>query len=32
MKTPSEDTENLSSLGAKLTKLEISKFQGTFLD
>ena len=32
VKTSSEDTENLSSLGAKLPKLEISKFQGTFLD
>ena len=32
VKTSSGDTENLSSLGAKLPKLEISKFQGTFLD
>ena len=27
-----EDSENSSSIGAKLPKLEISKFQGTFLD
>lgn len=27
-----EDSENSSSVGAKLPKLEISKFQGTFLD
>lgn len=27
-----EDSENSSSVGAKLPKLEISKFQGTFVD
>lgn len=27
-----EDSENSSSVGAKLPKREISKFQGTFLD
>ena len=27
-----EDSENSSNIGAKLPKLEISKFQGTFLD
>ena len=32
MKTSLEDSENSSSVGAKLPKLEISKFQGTFLD
>ena len=31
-KTSLEDSENSSSVGAKLPKLEISKFQGTFLD
>ena len=31
-KTSSEDSENLNSVGAKLPKLEISKFQGTYLD
>ena len=32
MKTSFEDSENSSNIGAKLPKLEISKFQGTFLD
>ena len=32
MKTSSEDSKNSSSVGAKLPKLEISKFQETFLD
>ena len=32
MKTSLEDSENSSNAGAKLQKLEISKFQGTFLD
>jgi len=31
-KTSLEDSENSSSVRAKLTKLEISKFQGTYLD
>ena len=31
-KTSIEDSENSSSVGAKLSKLEISKFQGTFLE
>ena len=32
VKTSLEGSENSSSIGAKLPKLEISKFQGTFLD
>ena len=32
MKMSLEDSENSNSVGAKLPKLEISKFQGTFLD
>lgn len=32
VKTSLEDSENSNSVGAKLPKLEISKFQGTFLD
>ena len=32
LKTSLGDSENSSSIGAKLPKLEISKFQGTFLD
>ena len=32
VKTSLEDSDNSSSSGAKLPKLEISKFQGTFLD
>ena len=31
-KTSSEDSQNCSNIKAKLPKLEISKFQGTFLD
>ena len=31
-KTSFEDSENSSNIGAKQPKLEISKFQGTFLD
>ena len=32
VKTSLEDSDNSSGIGAKLPKLEISKFQGTFLD
>ena len=32
VKTSLEDSENSNSVGAKLPKLEISRFQGTFLD
>ena len=32
VKTSLDDSDNSSSIGAKLPKLEISKFQGTFLD
>jgi len=32
VKTSFEDSENLCNIGAILPKLEISKFQGTFLD
>lgn len=32
VKTSLEDSENSNSVGTKLPKLEISKFQGTFLD
>ena len=32
LKTSLENSENSSSIGVKLPKLEISKFQGTFLD
>ena len=31
-KASTEESGNLSSVGAKLPKLEITKFQGTFLD